>query len=320
MSGASPIGLWTWRAELALQWLEFRLALPLAARLPFVVGNLLARGRGLLNHRFNRDWRCTSLRSRYLKHATRTSLEELMVDASAEAVEREVQIRFATTAHSEQEVFWIIARKLERMKVEWNGIGPYLSEDLQTKGKGGILLTPHFGSLALGIALLGVHKRRVNLLASSIVEDPRIPRHIQDFYRTQYRAMEGYMNGGKVIYAENGLMPVYKALMAGEWVVVLADNPPGESAFFECIPFLGCDRKLAVGALKMAKRTGSLLGSYVCDWQGGNRFDFRFSEPEPPGMADREGVCRQYAFLSDQIMRKPGQWWACELLPQMMAC
>ena len=318
MSGKTEIGLWNWRAELVLQWLEFRVALPLAARLPFALGNLFARSRGLLNYLFNRDWRCTSLRLRYLKQATRLALGELMPGSTAEQVEQEVRRRYATTAHSEQEVFWIIARRLEQMNVKWDGIDPYVAGSLQAKG--GILLTPHFGSLALGIALLGVHKRKVNLLASAIVEDPRIPRHIQEFYRTQYRAMEGYMNGGKVVYAENGLMPIYKALKAGEWVVVLADNPPGESAFFECIPFLGCNRKLAVAALKMARRTGCLLGAYVCDWQGGNRFDFRFSEPEQPGSADQDGLSRQYAFLSEQILRRPGQWWACELLPQMMPC
>jgi hypothetical protein len=67
--------------------------------------------------------------------------------------------------------------------------------------------------------------------------------------------------------------------------------------------------------LRLAQRTGSDLGCYVCRHIGGTRYELELG-----GIASAEdpaAVDRAYRFFSAAIVADPGGWWAADLLPSM---
>jgi lauroyl/myristoyl acyltransferase len=59
---------------------------------------------------------------------------------------------------------------------------------------------------------------------------------------------------------ENGLRPFYRMLAAKETLVVLGDAPKLPHGAAMTVGFLGGQRELAGGALRLAQRSGSDLG------------------------------------------------------------
>ena len=81
------------------------------------------------------------------------------------------------------------------------------------------------------------------------------------------------------------------------------------------VNFLGGARTLAGGGLRMAQRTGSNIGGFVCLPTGTGRYYMDWCEPGPAD--DPATVARVYDFFSAHILRNPGGWWASDLLPAM---
>jgi lauroyl/myristoyl acyltransferase len=101
-----------------------------------------------------------------------------------------------------------------------------------------------------------------------------------------------------------------------EVLVILGDAPvlPGGGASME-VGFLGERRRLAGGPLRMAQRTDSDLGGYVCRHLGGARYQLEMGPIAPA--QDPAAVERVYDFFSAAISANPGGWWAADLLPAM---
>ncbi|MBW1671471.1 MAG: lysophospholipid acyltransferase family protein [Deltaproteobacteria bacterium] len=189
--------------------------------------------------------------------------------------------------------------------------------EYQKDGRGIVLLTCHFDSFVMGIILLGMAGLRVNAVSSSVVEDSRVHTSVQKFYYDKYRNMEKFMNGGKVVHFERNLRFFYGALKRGEAVVILADLPATSRKTEVIVPFLGGTRRMAPGAWRIAKKTDSVIGAFVClhDAPGDYRVLCYLAGDKRP--ADPAGAMTPiYKFLDQQIRLHPERWWASELLLQ----
>jgi lauroyl/myristoyl acyltransferase len=118
-----------------------------------------------------------------------------------------------------------------------------------------------------------------------------------------------------VLDIEAGLRPFYRMLQNHETLVVLGDAPVLPNGASMTVDFLGAQRLIAAGALRLAQRSGSDLGGYVCRYLEQGRYELEMCPAGPSD--DPETVGRIYRFFSAQILAQPGLWWAADLLPNI---
>ena len=180
-----------------------------------------------------------------------------------------------------------------------------------------VLLTPHFDSFILGVVFLGQAGVRVNLMSSLGDGNSGINPAVFHHFVTKYQAMESYMNGGRVVPMEDGLRHFYQMLERKECLVILADIPPSANTARVSPSFLGARRSLAGGALRMARKTHSDLGAFVCNFDSPGRY--RVMGSTILDAAAPQALDAAYQFMTDAITVAPGRWWAADLLPEMPA-
>jgi lauroyl/myristoyl acyltransferase len=187
---------------------------------------------------------------------------------------------------------------------------------LRDRTRGLVLMTPHFESFFLGVAFLARSGVKVNLMSSAVTHDPRVVPEVQRHFTAKYRGLEHFLNGGQVVDLELGTRNFYRMLERKEVLVILGDAPvlPGGGASMQ-VEFLGARRQLAGGPLRMAQRTDSDLGCYVCRHLGGARYQLEMGPITPA--QDPAAVERVYRFFSTAIGANPGGWWAADLLTSM---
>jgi lauroyl/myristoyl acyltransferase len=83
------------------------------------------------------------------------------------------------------------------------------------------------------------------------------------------------------------------------------------------VDFLGAQRLIAGGALRLAEHTDSDLGAYICRYLSPGRYEVRLCPIGPA--TDPETVARIYRFFNTHILDQPGLWLAADLLPSMPA-
>jgi lauroyl/myristoyl acyltransferase len=138
---------------------------------------------------------------------------------------------------------------------------------------------------------------------------------VRHFFSRKYRGMERYLQGGKIVHIEQSLRFFYRALLNGECVVVLADLPASaDKGNGIWMRFLGRERSFQPGAFRLARRTGSGLAGFVCQWEGGDKYRVILSECMPPEEVNEASYQRVFAFLETAILSKPERWWAADLL------
>jgi lauroyl/myristoyl acyltransferase len=123
------------------------------------------------------------------------------------------------------------------------------------------------------------------------------------------------MNGGRMLDMELGLRPFYQMLERGECLVILADAPAVVGSAVATPYFLGCRRQMAGGALRMARKTGSDIGAFVCRYLKPGQYCLKGGPIVSAG--DPQAFDTVYRYLSDEIEAAPGRWWASDLLPLM---
>lgn len=302
-----------WLIATRLHSMDFGMLLPLMARLPLSVGYVLSALRGCLNGIAGRDWRSMSLGTRHVAKQSAMGYRMLMPDASEEKLRALVRQRFETESREEFEGRLIADGRLADLRCT---IGPnaFLQGCLQ-RDRGLVLLTPHFDSFTLGIAFLGHAGVRINAMASVGNDNSGIDPAVYKHFVTKYRGMERYMNGGRILPLEHGLRPFYQMLERKECLVVLADTPPTAKGPRVTPLFLGTRRSLAGGALKMARKTGSDLGAFVCHFDSLGHYRVEGGPILDAGNPQASSAV--YGFLSDAILTSPGRWWAADLLTAM---
>ncbi|MEM7020122.1 MAG: lysophospholipid acyltransferase family protein [Pseudomonadota bacterium] len=297
------------------QVFDYRYVLPAMARLPVFLSECLVYVRGTYNALFDLDWRSLSLRKRYLWDSTFTAMRMLRPTKSGWTWRIKTTQRFIHNAREEWEASMFDRRPMEFLlrRSVLNGIQPIIKA--QREGRGVLLLTSHYGSFTTGIVLLGMQGLRVHAVASAVVEQPEVHIDIRKFYWRKYRGMERYLNGGKIVHYEHSIKHFYRALEQGDVVVILGDLP-GNTQTAINVPFLDKMRKMAPGALRMARRTNCLVGAFLCRHQGIGKYQVDCSELKAIESSPPEtDLIPAYNFLSDYINREPERWWAADLLP-----
>ena len=305
-----------WRLVRLAHHADFAWILPLIARLPLPLAYALSGLRGRINAISGRDWRSVALGLRHIRRQSLLGYALLPGAAPAAQRARWCRQRFETEARDELEAQWVAAGRLDRLKCSFvPADAPALCA---RRERGLVLLTPHFDSFYLGIAFLAqASGARINSMSSAVSRDPRVDPAVSRHFEQKYRGLEHYLHGGQVPDMEIGLRPFYRMLERRETLVVLGDAPVLPNGVSMTVDFLGAPRQLAGGALRLAERTDSDLGAYVCRYLGPGRYAL---EMGPVGPArDPETVKRIYQFLSGHILKQPGLWWAADLLPGMPA-
>ncbi len=302
-----------WPAVRVLHAFDYAIWLPLVGRLPLFAGYALSALRGYLNGLVGRDWRSVGLETRHVARQSAQGYRILLPTTSASELRALVRERFATESREEYEGRLIVAGRVEHLRCHRD---PRTLEWLhQRQGRGLMLLTPHFDSFMLGIAFLGLTGMKINVMTSAITNDPKVDPAVSRHFFRKYRAMERLMNGGQMLDREPGLRPFYQMLARGECLVILADAPATPGGALVTPHFLGARRKLAGGALRLAQKTDSDLGAFVCHYECPGRY--RLDMGPVHRASDPQALDAAYAFLSEKIQAAPGRWWAVDLLPLM---
>jgi lauroyl/myristoyl acyltransferase len=145
-------------------------------------------------------------------------------------------------------------------------------------------------------------------------------------FRRKYAQAQASLNGGGFMETESpaGLRALYRALQAGDLVVVMADVPaaPGQDGI--CVPWLGRRRVLAPGAVRLARQTGAAMAAMVVACPANGAWSWTLTEPlvAKVGVPDGEdaAICAAYRALGAAIMANPGGWWAAHLLLDARNC
>ena len=293
---------------------DFQYLLPALAALPIVVGHALSACRGHFNAITGRDWRSMALGFRHVGKQSALGYRALCPEATTAQVRRWCRQRFVVEARDEYEARLIARQRVNELQCEVDPSGAL--EQLRDRTRGLVLLTPHFESFFIGVAFLARSGAKVNLMTSAVTHDPRVDPEVQRHFTAKYRGLERFLNGGKLVDLELGTRDFYRMLERGEVLVILGDAPvlPGGGASME-VDFLGARRLLAGGPLRLARRTHSDLGCFVCSHLGGVRYRLELGPIAPA--EDPSTVSRVYQFLSAAISGNPGGWWAADLLPNM---
>jgi hypothetical protein len=308
-----------WRLLWKTQGADYGWLLPALARLPLWLALALSGLRDRVNGLLHRDWRSMSLGFSHIAVQTRAAYQAIRPEAASSTVSHWVRGRFMTESRNEFEAELVNRGRVHEMyftlpqKAE---VDPFL---LNREGKGLLLLIPHFDSFHLGTAFLGQYLtgsgRPIHAMSSAVFEDPRVHPAVQHHLNHKYQRIANYFNGGKVMHLEDGLRQFYKVLERGEILVVLGDSPPLPQGVVMEVPFLGARRTLAGGAIKMARRHNSQIGSFVCKNLRPGHYELVFSKIAP--VDEARAVDDVYNFLSAQIRQNPQKWLAADLLPHM---
>lgn len=292
---------------------DYAWALPLMARMPLGTGYRLARLRGDMNARLGRDWRSMALGTRHIARQSAAGYRILRPQASEAELASLVLERFRAESLEEFEGRLIAAGRVSELSRTI--VSDQFLAACANHERGLLLLTPHFDSFMLGIAFLGQAGAVVNVMTSAITNDPLVSPAVQRHFFKKYRGMERMMNGGRMLDMELGLRPFYQMLERGERLVILADAPAVAGGAAATPFFLGRRRLMAGGALRIARKTGSDIGAFVCRYEKPGQYHLKgclagaAREPETLDAA--------YRFLSAEIEAAPGRWWASDLLPLM---
>lgn len=303
------------RWSIQAQGPEYGFLVPAMAGLPASLAYPLSGLRGRFNARHDRDWVSLSLGHR---HVAAMAAEGYRQFLPPEVVDAALIERFETVAREEMEARALHAYGLSHFDVD---IADGLARLAQRpRNRGLVLITAHLETFVLGIAALASTGERIHPVMSKVSEDPRIAPAVRAHFRLKYEGLQRHLQGGALADAETSMRHFYRALARGEIVVVLADSPPPPGATGECVPWLGTDRGLAQGALRLACRSGSLLGAFACHYLGGRRHSVSLSPLHDPSLNPQGSYAAAFEFLEQHIRRRPGRWWASHLLPLCLPC
>ncbi len=311
MSAAAALSPWSLRAQAP----EYGWLVPAMARLPDALAYPMARWRGAINARHDRDWVSLSLGHRHVAAMVEQGLAQLL---PPEQVADAVVERFETVAREEMEARALQLRGLSHFDIE----AAQALDTLATRppGRGLVLVTPHLETFVLGIAALASRGTRVHPVMSIVSADPRVHPAIRAHFRLKYSGLERHLQGGKLADAETSMRYFYRMLAQGDVVVVLADAPAPPDGPGVCLPFLGAQRKVAQGALRLATQSGSLLAAFACHAHGGRRHSVALSPLWDPQDDAQATYARAFAFMEQHIRVNPARWWGSHLLPLYPAC
>ena len=176
-------------------------------------------------------------------------------------------------------------------------------ETLLHSGRGGVLITAHFGNWELLQVWSGLRGMPIHVLTRE-QKYPRLNGLI-----TELRESHGSVS----ISRGAGVRGLIRALREGKMIGVLGDQSAGKSEGM-ILPFFGRRTTVPTGAFELAQRTGAFITPFFIVRTGGRNHEIHsemaltedaFLEPK----ARVEAQARQYlGILEDYIRRCPNQW------------
>jgi Kdo2-lipid IVA lauroyltransferase/acyltransferase len=180
-----------------------------------------------------------------------------------------------------------------RKHVEW----------VAAQGRGGILLTGHFGNWEWGGALLPALGYPTQVVVGE--------QHNQRVGALMDRVRRA--SGVGVLSAEKDLRGIIAALGRGDLVAIVADQDAGRDGIF--VDFLGRSASTAVGPVRLARRFGvPILPGFALRLPDGRyRLELRAPILVPPDQPEQE-VVQAYTeiwsrMLEEYVRRYPEQWF-----------
>ena len=176
-------------------------------------------------------------------------------------------------------------------------------EDLVKSGRGGVLLTGHFGNWELLQVVAGLRGTPIYVLA----RDQKFPK-VNELLN-QLRETHGSVAVGRGV----GVRALIKALREKKMIGVLGDQSAGKTEGI-ILPFFGKKTSVPTGAFELAIRTDSLLmPSYMVRIDRSRHEIFVEETLQDDPSADTEtrvrSLARQYLdSLERFISQYPGQW------------
>ena len=308
-----------WRLLTVLHHLDFAWLLPCMARLPLGWAFWLGHLRGLFNARTGRDWRSMALGMRHIRRQSVAGYRLLPVTVDEAQLRAWSDERFVVEARDELEARLVAAGRVHELACRSvNADGGSFVEVAAGRSRGLLLLTPHFESFFVGVAFAARAGAKVNLMSSAVTHDPRVDPAVQAHFSAKYRGLEPWLNGGQVLDMEQGIRPFYRMLERKETLVVLGDAPVLPNGVSATVDFLGAQRLIAGGALRLAQKADCDIGGYVCRMERPGHYVMEWCEPGPAN--DPATIQRVYALFTRAILSTPGRWWASDLLPAIPPC
>jgi len=168
-------------------------------------------------------------------------------------------------------------------------------------GRGMLMMSGHFGNFELAAAWLA-RFNPVDFLVKPL-SNPVVDARIERLRRAA---------GVGVVSTHGGVKSIIRALRAGHWIAIAADQDAGRHGVF--VPFFGRLASTAQGAARMALQTGSpmVLGSMMRQGDGRHRLVFDPAR-EVEGPADEASVLEltawHTALLEQRVRRHPEHYF-----------
>lgn len=297
---------------LAVARLDYGWVLPWLARLPRPVAAPLLALRGVVNFVFDWDWRTLSLGHGYVRAATRDAMRQLAVLSGRPQSSLWLTLRRYLCASREEVDCWRLHR-LDYAQV------PHTIEGLEgllaarARGQGVVLLTAHFDSLYVGLALLARAGARIHLMATRITSDPQVPPAITRHYDHKIHTLDALLAPARVMRFEDGLRPFVRALQQGDAVMMACDGVGTSTDRPSPVRFLGERRLMASGPEFLAQKTDALIALFSCHQDARGVYRIRVSEPRSLAAG---GLQHAYEVLEGQLLAAPWRWWAADQMRQ----
>lgn len=299
----------------AYQRLSYQWLLPLLSRLPFFISERVTTLRGYFNAIFDLEWRSIALDSHFVKLGTYKAMGRIMPSANPLTLKHKTYQRFVTFAREELDAAMFPHRKLKPVFQRSIISGFKKWEEVLDSGQGLVVLTCHYDCFTMGVTLMAMQGRKVNLMTSNVIENPQLSPYVQKFYKDKYQGMEAYFNGGKVVHVEDNLRFFYQALANNEIVFILADLPADSKQSKPRIiaPFIDNNYHMAPGPFRLALKTNSQMAAFYCLNQGGGSYHIQCSETYDPQELENT-IAHLYDFLQQPIKNYPEKWFVSEQL------
>lgn len=289
-------------------WLDYGHIVPLLARLPRWLAWPFVVLRGCVNYAFDFDWRTLALGHGYVRRATLDAMSRLNALSDSGQSARFLALRRYVCASREEVDCWrLLQINYDRVSHQIEGLEPLLTA--QSRGQGVVLLTAHFDSLYIGLALLARAGLHVNVMATRITSDPRVPPAISQHFAHKVQALNTLLAPGKAAYFEDNMRFFIRALQRGDVVLMACDGVSTSEDRTDPVAFLGGMHLMASGPQFLAERAGAPIALFSCyeDDHG----VFRISISEPKSLVDG-GLQRAFSILETQVLATPWRWWGAD--------
>ena len=310
----------TWRY--AAQALDFGFVLPLMARLPLRWAYRVSDWRGAFNARYARDWTELSVGFPFMGKRCAAAYRELFPQASDAEIQKIVVQRYQTTSREELEAVLTIRGQLDKIELDMASFQQALAQ--RKAGRGLVVVIGHFDNFFLGLIGIARCGQPVHTMKADIVQDPRVHPTLRKFFRVKYQRYEEEMGGVPFLTHGSAARETFHRVLRDGGIVAMATDGPAsrEEHKGTWVSWMGKQRKMADGAVRMAIDTGSQIvgmrsqhiepGRVVGQWSDMiDPLDFQMHD----AARARELIYAPiFAFLEAGIRAAPGRWWAGYLL------